>query len=458
MSHDTTATSPRSTATLKSRPAIGLISNEANTLDILHTILRAQRQGYSVLVTYHTSARENVENARRLGAEVVPPGTAYPDSEHLNQQLAQAAREGGFPGLILHNKPEDEIDLERSVARLAESGQYTVESRTSPLDPDVDTGGVVVAIPAFDEEQTIATVVQEALDHADSVLVVDDGSQDGTARAADEAGAIVIQHERNQGYGTALKTGFQEARLRNADHLVVLDGDGQHDPADISKFVSVQRETGTDIVAGNRFGEEAASDVPLYRRFGLEVINKMTSLCLFVLRSDVAVRDTQSGFRAYNRRAIQSIATDDSIGTGMNASLDILFHAHRNDYAVEEVDTTIEYDVEQANSHGPLRHGYVLVSAVFQTMEYERPLTVLGVPGFLSMLLGFTVGHWALTTYAQSNVLPVELAMGAAFFVFMGFLVVFTAVVLHSLNGYFGDASKPPDESTYFESRETEPR
>lgn len=446
MSHDATGTSPDATPALRGRPAIGVLSNGTSAPETLHAILRAQRHGYDVLVASDADAGETLDYAGQLGAEVVPSGATYPDDDRLRRELTRAARERGFPGLIVHHPSAERIDYDRSVARLAESDRYAVQARTA-LEPETGSDGVLVAIPAFNEEATIASVVREARTHADCVVVVDDGSEDDTARLAEEAGAIVVRHERNLGYGAALKTAFREAKLRNAEHLVVLDGDGQHNPTDVSKFVSVQRETGADVVTGNRFGEEATSNTPLYRRVGLEVINGMTNLCLSVLRSDVAVRDTQSGFRAYGRRAIQSIADDDGIGSGMNASLDILFHAHRNGYTVEEVDTTIEYEVEQANSLDPVHHGYVLVRAVLQTMEYERPLTVLGVPGVLSTLLGFWVGHLALSAYVRSSVVPFELTIGAAFLVFVGFLVALTAVVLHALNGYFHDTSKPPDGS-----------
>jgi len=151
------------------------------------------------------------------------------------------------------------------------------------------------------------------------VLVIDDGSSDDTVLLAKEAGATVIEHEENGGYGAALRTAFREANRRRADHLVILDGDGQHDPSDIPGAVDVQGD-GADIVIGSRFAEGSETELPLYRRFGLAVVNALTNLSMGVLvRSKSRVGDTQSGFRTYNREAIESLSEDPSIGSGMSA-------------------------------------------------------------------------------------------------------------------------------------------
>ena len=166
------------------------------------------------------------------------------------------------------------------------------------------------------------------------------------------------------------------------DHLVILDGDGQHDASDIPKLVAEQQRSDVDIVIGSRFADGSETEMPFYRRFGLAVVNGLTNLSMGVVRKRSRVRDTQSGFRAYNEQAIESLATDSSIGDHMNASTDILYHAHQHDYEIEEVGTTINYDVDDANSHHPLSHGLVLVSNILKTVERDRPITSLGIPGF----------------------------------------------------------------------------
>jgi glycosyltransferase involved in cell wall biosynthesis len=111
----------------------------------------------------------------------------------------------------------------------------------------------LVGIPAYNEADSIGGVVSSALPHADDVLVVDDGSADATSKRARRAGATVVAHEDNRGYGAALATLFDRAHAMDVDHLVVLDGDGQHDADDIPKLIETQRHTGAEIVVASRF-------------------------------------------------------------------------------------------------------------------------------------------------------------------------------------------------------------
>jgi glycosyltransferase involved in cell wall biosynthesis len=129
----------------------------------------------------------------------------------------------------------------------------------------------MVGIPAYNEERTIAAVVDSASTHVDDVLVVDDGSDDETGERARRAGATVIVHEHNQGYGATLRTIFHRAHAANVDQLVILDGDGQHDAADIPKLVAAQQSTRAELVIGSRFAGGSNTGIPAYRRFGLAV-------------------------------------------------------------------------------------------------------------------------------------------------------------------------------------------
>jgi hypothetical protein len=301
---------------------------------------------------------------------------------------------------------------------------------------------VAVAIPAYNEETTIGEIVRYASNHVDQVFVVDDGSNDDTAAQAAAAGAVVIEHGRNRGYGAALKTGFEMARRKGVHHLVVLDADGQHDPADIPRLVAAQEDTGAHLVIGSRFVDGVTSKIPLYRRIGLKLINGLTNLSLGVVRSASRVNDTQSGFRAYDREAIETLSADGNIGDWMDASTDILYHAHHHDYAIEEVAVTIEYDVVNANSQAPVSHLVVIVRNILKTIERERPLTALAVPGFGLTFGGLGFGYWAITDYIQSGTFSVGLALTATFLVLVGIFACFTAIVLHSLSTYFSNNGK----------------
>lgn len=258
------------------------------------------------------------------------------------------------------------------------------------------TTDVVIGIPAYNEADTVFDVVR-ACDPAVDVVVVDDGSDDRTASVAAAAGATVLQHDTNRGYGAALATLFSAAHDHGVDHLVVIDADGQHDPADALDLVATQRATQGDIVIGSRFVEGAATDMPLYRRAGLGVINGLTAAALAVGYSAERVADTQSGFRAYNADAIELLACRADLSDGMDASLDILFHAADEDYDFTETPVDVTYDVEEANTHNPVVHGTVLVSNIVGRVLADRPGRVLAVPGALCLLVGGLLTRFSLT-------------------------------------------------------------
>jgi len=387
-----------------------------------------------VVITAERRDCEALEFARALGATVVDPAADYADTTDPVERLTTAARNEGFPGLLYHDEPALRVDYGASCAALTESGKYSIDAR---IEPPVETDAtVLVGIPAYNEAETIVPVVEAALDHADDVLVVDDGSTDGTAELARTAGASVIEHETNKGYGGALKTLFEQANVCHTDHLVVLDADGQPDTNDIPSLVGAQQETGAEIIVGCRFGDETDTDMPLYRRVGLAVVNFLTNLSLRVAQSGSQLRDTQSGFRVYDRRAIQSLAEGGDIGDHMSASTDILYHAYANGFDVEEVPTTIDYEVENCSNHVPIQHGVVLVMNTLRTVERERPITILGIPGLVCMLGGLTIGYWVFYAYLQSGALPIGPTIIASMASILGLFTSFTAIILHSLAVY----------------------
>lgn len=156
---------------------------------------------------------------------------------------------------------------------------------------------IIVGIPAYNEEGAIADVVAKSLPYAASVVVVDDGSRDLTAFRALNAGATVIRHTRNGGKGAAVATLFRYAIEQQADALVLIDGDGQHDPAEIPAVVAPCLADQADMVVGSRF-LSVKSDVPFHRTLGQRAFNVLTTVA-----SGVACSDSQSGFRAFSRRA-----------------------------------------------------------------------------------------------------------------------------------------------------------
>ena len=180
---------------------------------------------------------------------------------------------------------------------------------------------IIAGIPAYNEEKTIAKVIVKSRKYVDKVFVCDDGSTDMTAGIAEALGAEVIRHERNMGKGAAIRSLFKKAREEIADVMVTIDGDAQHDADEIPLLLKVMKETRADIVIGSRFlTKETVRKVPKYRYIGNKILNLITSV--------EEITDTQSGFRAYSRKAIELIQPAE---LGFAVDSEILYRAAKLD-------------------------------------------------------------------------------------------------------------------------------
>jgi glycosyltransferase involved in cell wall biosynthesis len=160
----------------------------------------------------------------------------------------------------------------------------------------------LVIVPAYNEEASLPATLAEVKEVAPfvDVIVVDDGSRDGTARAARESGVPVLILPINLGVGAALQTGFRFALAYGYDTAVQLDADGQHDPADLRALLAPIQEGDTELVIGSRFIEGSGRyKAPLFRRLGMTLFSGLASLAV-----GRKLTDTTSGLRAYSRRVM----------------------------------------------------------------------------------------------------------------------------------------------------------
>jgi glycosyltransferase involved in cell wall biosynthesis len=165
----------------------------------------------------------------------------------------------------------------------------------------------IAIVPAYDERTSIAGVVAEirAVDPELEIIVIDDGSTDGTAAAAERAGAHVVRLPFNLGIGGAMQTGYQYARDHGFDLAVQIDGDGQHNPSELPRLIEPILDGSTDMAVGTRFANGRRYRPPFARRIGIVLFAWLVSL---IVRQRVT--DTTSGFRAVNRRGILLFASD----------------------------------------------------------------------------------------------------------------------------------------------------
>lgn len=421
-----------STSEQAAKPAVGTVVTGDNEADVARLVLRASHQGFPVVLTYDGLRPDRLEFLRQDGVVLVHPNDRSPTKGELIALLARTTSERGYPGLIYHDDPGQPIDYTGSASVFEGDGGFVVESETRSTPTD-GTCEVLVAIPAYNEHDTIDEVVSTAVEHADEVLVVDDGSDDDTAERAAESGADVVAHPENRGYGAALKTAFEEADRRSAARVVTLDGDGQHDPADVPRAVEALEDGDADVVIGSRF-DGVESDVPRYRRVGIGVINALTNLGLGTVGRGSWIADTQSGFRAYDREVVRTLARDGDVGEGMSASTDILYHLRRMGYDVDSVGIEVDYDVENGSSQHPLTHGLSIVASILRRSERERPLGVIGVPGVVMSAGGLGLGYWTLADFARTGTLSLGGTLSATLLVLVGLFACFVSVVLHALN------------------------
>ncbi|MCE5214770.1 MAG: glycosyltransferase family 2 protein, partial [Methanobacterium sp.] len=196
----------------------------------------------------------------------------------------------------------------------------------------------IIIIPAYNEEKAIKTVVKESLNHSD-VLVVDDGSTDGTTELAKNAGAQVIKHEKNMGKGAAIKTGLKYALDNGYKAMILLDGDGQHDPRFIPILVNEIKDAG--MIICSRFMQGPPSGMAIQRKFS----NYLTTS---ILRSITGypITDSQCGFRMISDYA--ALMFLDLPQDGYEYDSEILYQAYLHNFPVKEMPIPSSYKGEKS--------------------------------------------------------------------------------------------------------------
>ena len=283
---------------------------------------------------------------------------------------------------------------------------------------------IIVGIPAFNEEKNIAAIITKLADITDTIIVCNDGSSDLTSDIAEKMGAFIINHEKNLGYGAAIRSIFLKAKELDGDILVTFDADGQHRIEDIEKVTKPIIDQEVDLVIGSRFLDESEKEVPQYRKVGIKVITKITNASI-----KKQLTDSQSGFRAYSKKVIAELNPSE---LGMGISTEILIKASSKKFRITEVPIKILY-AGDTSTHNPVSHGSSVILSTIKYTSIEHPLKFYGIPSMILFIIGISFTYLSAEYYAEIGRLNTNLTIIAAGTVLIAVVLLITSILLYSL-------------------------
>ena len=282
----------------------------------------------------------------------------------------------------------------------------------------------LICIPVFNEEGVIGKIVEECKKYGD-VVVCDDGSEDKTSTEAKSKGVICLKHEKNLGKGAALKTLFDYAKKLEYNIIVTIDGDGQFLPKEIPKLIKSIENKEADIVIGYRFDD--AIQMPSYRKFGNKMLDKIANLA-----TDLPVRDSQSGFRAYSSQVIKEI----SFGTkGFGADAEILIDAAKKGFKIEEEKVSVIYETgRETSTKNPVSHSGEVVMSLLEIIAIKSPLKFVGIPGIILTALGIIFAAIVAIIFNETRYFSIPYTMIGIAFLLIGTTLTVMSVLLYSIS------------------------
>ena len=282
---------------------------------------------------------------------------------------------------------------------------------------------VIAAIPAYNKENYIGTVVLKTRQYVDAVIVIDDGSTDKTSNVAELANAKVIRHKDNRGKGAAIQSILAEARENTPDVLILLDADSQHNPDEIPRLIGPIISDGFDLVIGSR--EQQKRNIPRYRRLGQRVL----SLFSRVLSGEKVV-DSECGFRALSPKAIAELNLKQN---GFAIETEMISAATEKGLKIIEVPISAIY-TEGGSTLNPVNHGLGVLARVLTMISDRRPLLFFGIPGVVAMIVGLLAGMWVVDTFFAGRGFAIGTAMISVILFLAGVFSTFTAIILNAVS------------------------
>ena len=284
---------------------------------------------------------------------------------------------------------------------------------------------ILLCIPAFNEENVIGDLIKKSLKFVDHIVVCDDGSSDKTSEVAENAGAYVIRNSQNKGKGHALQSLFKYARHQDSEVIVTIDGDGQFKPDEIPKLCDPILNDNQDLVIGYRYDNN--DEMPKYREIGNKMLDRISNLA-----TKLPFKDTQSGFRAYSKNAIESITFSTE---GFCADSEILINAYDKGLKITEKKITVLYNTgHKTSTKNPISHTTGVLATLIELILIKHPLKFLGIPGFLLIISAIFTSIYVLTLFNETRYFSIGFTMlGLGLFAF-GLLLILVSGLLYSFN------------------------
>jgi glycosyltransferase involved in cell wall biosynthesis len=289
---------------------------------------------------------------------------------------------------------------------------------------------LLIAIPALNEEQSISGVIEAIRAQVTdwekySIVVIDDGSIDTTAQLAIDAGAEVVNHKTPLGVAQVFRVAVRLALEREADTLVMIDGDGQFDPSDIPRLLTPIVADEADFVAADRFSgvEGRPPDMPAAKYIGNRMMNR---LIRGLTGSEVS--DVSSGFRAYSREALLHLNIHSSFTYTQEVFLDLATKRLR----IQQVPVEVRYDPERRSRvvRSIMRYALRSTSTILRTVRDNRPFFVFGLPAVLLCVCGAGFGIVPLAHFIREGSFSpyIFMALTGAYLFTLGIILAVVAL------------------------------
>lgn len=242
----------------------------------------------------------------------------------------------------------------------------------------------IAIIPAYNEESTIVDIINRTSHFVDQIIVINDGSTDGTVEKAASTSAIIIDNIVNRGLGKTIKRGYDEALKLGGDIVIQIDADGQYDPQEIPKLIKPILENEADLILGSRL-ENLKYRMPWIKKFG----NKAFSWLLRRL-TGINIKDGQTGFRAVRKEVLETII----LRGDFTYTQEMIIKSSEEGWRIKNVSINF-YQRTAGDSRlisSPLSYAWNAGIIIFRTMRDYDPLRFFGIPGIILIFIGLIMG------------------------------------------------------------------